>query len=144
MLMGQSRVFYSMSRDGLVPQIFSDVHPRYRTPWKSNLFFCLFVGAFAAFVPGEIVGDMTSIGTLFAFILVCIGVWILRVRDPQAPRQFRTPAVPLVPILGVLVCTAMIFGLGWPNWLRLGVWLVLGLGIYFGYGRKRSKLRAGL
>jgi APA family basic amino acid/polyamine antiporter len=142
MLMGQSRVFYSMSRDGLVPRVFSEVHPKYHTPWKSNLVFFVFVGAFAAFLPGDIVGDMTSIGTLFAFVLVCAGVWILRVRDPNAPRQFKTPLVPLVPILGILVNTAMIFGLGWPNWLRLGVWLVIGLVIYFGYGRAHSKLAA--
>src|SRR5206468_5244044 len=96
MLLGQSRVFFSMSRDGLVPAVFSDVHPRFRTPWKSNLLFFVFVGAFAAFVPEDIVGDMTSIGTLFAFILVCAGVWIMRVRNPEAKRQFRTPLVPLV------------------------------------------------
>jgi APA family basic amino acid/polyamine antiporter len=143
MLMGQSRVFFSMSRDGLVPAVFSEVHPRFRTPWKSNLLFFVFVGSFAAFVPGDIVGDMTSIGTLFAFVLVCIGVWILRVRSPEIQRQFRTPLVPLVPILGILVCTAMIFGLGWPNWLRLGVWLAIGLVVYFGYSRHHSKLRGG-
>jgi APA family basic amino acid/polyamine antiporter len=141
MLMGQSRVFFSMSRDGLVPRVFSEVHPRYRTPYKSNLIFFLFVGSFAAFVPGDIVGDMTSIGTLFAFILVCAGVWILRVRHPEVPRGFRTPMVPLVPILGMAVCAAMVFGLGWPNWLRLGVWLVLGLIIYFSYSRHHSALR---
>src|SRR3954469_3205575 len=101
MLMGQSRVFFSMSRDGLVPKVFSEVHPRYRTPWKSNLVFFAFVGSFAAFLPGDIVGDMTSIGPLFAFVLVCIGVWIMRVRDPNVPRQFKTPLVPLVPILGI-------------------------------------------
>jgi APA family basic amino acid/polyamine antiporter len=140
MLMGQSRVFYSMSRDGLVPKVFSDVHPKYRTPWKSNLLFFGFVGLFAAFVPEDIVGDMTSIGTLFAFVLVCIGVWVLRVRDPNAPRQFKTPLVPLVPILGIVVNASMIFGLGWPNWTRLGVWLVIGLVIYFAYGRHHSKL----
>jgi APA family basic amino acid/polyamine antiporter len=143
MLLGQSRVFFSMSKDGLVPRIFSDVHPRFRTPYKSNLIFFVFVGSFAAFVPGDIVGDMTSIGTLFAFILVCAGVWILRVRHPEVPRQFRTPLVPLVPILGIGVCAAMIFGLGWPNWLRLGVWLVLGLIVYFGYSRHHSRLNTG-
>ncbi len=142
MLMGQSRVFYSMSQDGLVPKAFSDVHPRFRTPWKSNLLFLGFVGAFAAFVPGDIVGDMTSIGTLFAFILVSAGVWILRRSNPEAPRQFRTPLVPLVPILGIVVCAAMIYGLGWPNWLRLGIWLLAGFVIYFGYSRKHSKLGA--
>jgi APA family basic amino acid/polyamine antiporter len=142
MLMGQSRVFYTMSRDGLVPKVFSEVHPKYATPWKANILFFGFVGAFAGFVPGDIVGDMTSIGTLFAFVLVCIGVWVLRVRDPDAPRQFRTPLVPLVPILGVIVNASMIFGLGWPNWSRLGVWLVIGLVIYFAYGRHHSKLQS--
>jgi APA family basic amino acid/polyamine antiporter len=141
LLMGQSRVFFSMSRDGLVPQVFSDVHPKYRTPYKSNLLFFGFVGVFAAFVPGDIVGDMTSIGTLFAFVLVCIGVWVLRVRNPDAPRQFKTPLVPLVPILGIIANGLMIFGLGWPNWARLGVWLVIGLVIYFAYGRSHSKLK---
>ncbi len=141
MLLGQSRVFYSMSRDGLVPKVFSELHPKFRTPYKSNLLFFLFVGLFAAFVPGDIVGDMTSIGTLFAFILVCAGVWILRRRHPEIKREFRTPLVPFVPILGILVCGAMIFGLGWTNWIRLLIWLAIGLVIYFTYSRKRSKLR---
>ena len=140
MLFGQSRVFYSMSRDGLVPRVFSDVHPRYRTPWKSNLLFFGFVGVLAAFLPEDVVGDMTSIGTLFAFVLVSAGVWILRVRDPNAPRAFTTPLVPIVPILGIVVNLAMILGLGWTNWLRLGVWLVVGFGIYFGFSRRHSKL----
>jgi APA family basic amino acid/polyamine antiporter len=140
MLMGQSRVFFSMSRDGLIPKLFSEVHPKYQTPWRANLVFFVFVGAFAGFVPGDVVGDMTSIGTLFAFVLVCIGVWVLRVRNPNAPRQFRTPLVPLVPILGILVNAAMILGLGPANWERLGVWLVIGLAVYFGYSRKHSKL----
>jgi APA family basic amino acid/polyamine antiporter len=134
-------VFFTMSRDGLLPKVFSEVHPRFGTPYKSNLILFVFVGAFAAFVPGDIVGDMTSIGTLFAFILVCIGVWILRVRRPELPRQFRTPLVPLVPILGIIVCGAMIVGLGWTNWTRLGAWLLLGLAVYAGYGWRRSKLR---
>jgi APA family basic amino acid/polyamine antiporter len=142
MLLGQSRVFFAMSHDGLVPKIFSDVHPRFGTPWKANLIFFLLVGVFSAFLPEDIVGDMTSIGTLFAFILVCAGVWILRVRRPELQRSFRTPLVPLVPILGIIVCASMIFGLGWTNWLRLGVWLVIGLFIYVFYGRKHSKLRA--
>ena len=142
MLMGQSRVFYSMSRDGLVPKVFSDIHPKFRTPYKSNILFCVFVGLFAAFVPGDIVGDMTSIGTLFAFILVCAGVWILRVKSPEIQRQFKTPFVPVVPILGIIVCTAMIYGLGWPNWMRLGIWMVLGVIIYFAYGRHKSKLNS--
>jgi APA family basic amino acid/polyamine antiporter len=143
MLMGQSRVFFSMSRDGLVPKVFSDVHPRFRTPWKSNLVFFGFVGAFAAFVPGDIVGDMTSIGTLFAFVLVCIGVWVLRVRHPEIQRGFKTPAVPVIAVLGILSNGLMIFGLGWTNWLRLAVWLAIGLIIYFLYGQHHSKLRKG-
>src|SRR4029078_11343168 len=143
MLMGQSRVFYSMSRDGLVPRIFSDLHPKYKTPYKSNLIFFVLVGLFAAFVPGDIVGDMTSIGTLFAFILVCAGVWIMRVKNPEIPRQFKTPLVPLVPILGIIVCGAMVFGLGWTNWARLIGWLLIGFIIYFGYSRYHSKLQRG-
>ncbi len=141
MLLGQSRVFYSMSRDGLLPQIFSKVHPKFRTPYKANLIILVLVGAFAAFIPGDVVGDMTSIGTLFAFILVCIAVIILRKTEPDLPRQFKTPFVPVVPILGILVCAAMIFGLGWPNWLRLFGWLAIGFVIYFTYSKKNSKLR---
>ena len=140
MLLGQSRVFYSMSHDGLVPKVFSDVHPKFRTPYKSNWLFFVFTAAFAAFVPGDIVGEMTSIGTLFAFILVCAGVWIMRVRRPDIPRGFTVPALPVVAILGIIVCGAMIYGLGWTNWLRLGGWLVVGLIMYFGYGKSHSKL----
>jgi APA family basic amino acid/polyamine antiporter len=142
MLLGQSRVFYAMSHDGLVPKIFSDVHPRYRTPWKSNMVFFVFTGLFAAFIPGDIVGEMTSIGTLFAFILVCIGVWIIRRRRPDVPRGFVVPALPLVSTLGVIVCGAMIYGLGWTNWVRLAAWLVIGLLFYFGYARSHSRLAA--
>jgi basic amino acid/polyamine antiporter, APA family len=141
MLMGQSRVFFSMSHDGLIPKVFSELHPRFRTPYKSNWILFAFVGLFAAFVPGDVAGDMTSIGTLFAFILVCAGVIVLRKSDPDAKREFKTPLVPLVPILGIIVCSAMIFGLGWPNWSRLLVWLVIGFIIYFGYSAKNSRLR---
>jgi len=141
MLLGQSRVFYSMSKDGLLPKVFSDVHPKYKTPYKANLFILVLVGLFAAFIPGDIVGDMTSIGTLFAFILVCIAVIILRKTEPDLKREFRTPWVPVVPILGIIVCSSMIFGLGWTNWLRLIGWLLIGFIIYFGYSKKRSKLQ---
>jgi APA family basic amino acid/polyamine antiporter len=140
MLMGQSRVFFSMSHDGLVPKIFSDVHPTFRTPWKSNMLFFVFTAAFAGFLPESIVGEMTSIGTLFAFMLVCAGVWILRVRRPEIVRSFKVPALPLVAVLGIVVCGAMIYGLGWTNWLRLGVWLVIGLVFYFTYGMNHSRL----
>ncbi len=143
MLLGQSRVFYSMSRDGLVPKVFSEVHSKFKTPYKANLIFLFVVGAFAAFIPGDIVGDMTSIGTLFAFMLVCLAVLILRRTDPLMVREFRTPMVPFVPILGILVCGAMIVGLGWTNWLRLGVWLLIGLVIYFTYSKNHSMLRNG-
>ena len=140
MLLGQSRVFYSMGKDGLLPKSFSDIHPKFKTPYKANLVILAIVGAFAAFVPGDIVGDMTSIGTLFAFILVCISVIVLRKTEPDMKREFKTPFVPLVPILGVIVCLAMIYGLGWTNWLRLIVWLALGLVVYFVYSKKNSNL----
>ena len=143
MLLGQSRVFYSMSRDGLMPRVFSALHPKFKTPYKANLMILVLVGLFAAFVPGDIVGDMTSIGTLFAFMLVCIAVIILRKTEPNLPRQFKTPWVPFVPILGVIVCAAMIFGLGWTNWLRLAGWLAIGFLIYFLYSKKHSKLQQG-
>ena len=140
MLLGQSRVFYSMSRDGLVPPVFSEIHPRFRTPYKSNILFFLFTAAFAAFVPGDVVGEMTSIGTLFAFILVCAGVWIMRHRRPDLERGFRVPAVQVVAISGIVVCGAMIYGLGWTNWLRLAAWLALGIVLYLAYGRRHSRL----
>lgn len=141
MLMGQSRVFFSMSKDGLLPPVFSRVHPKFRTPAKSNILFMVFVSLFAAFVPARVVGEMTSIGTLFAFILVCIGVWILRVKQPDAPRAFKTPLVPLIPILGICTCLFMMVFLPLDTWLRLFVWLAIGLVIYFVYGAKHSKLR---
>lgn len=142
MLMGQSRVFYSMSNDGLLPKAFSAVHPKYRTPYKSNLILFVFVGAFAAFVPGSVAGDLTSIGTLFAFVLVCAGIWVMRVKDPNTKRPFRTPFVPLVPILGMIVCTAMIVGLPGPTLLSALAWMILGLIIYFAYSRRTSKLNS--
>jgi APA family basic amino acid/polyamine antiporter len=140
MLLGQSRVFFSMSRDGLVPRVFSDVHPRYRTPYKSNMLFFVFTGLLAAFVPADVTGEMTSIGTLFAFILVCAGIWIMRVRSPELERGFRVPAAPVVCTLGIIVCGAMIYGLGWTNWMRLIVWLAIGLVFYFTYGKSHSRI----
>jgi APA family basic amino acid/polyamine antiporter len=140
MLLGQSRVFYAMGKDGLLPKAFGDLHSKYKTPYKANLVILVIVGAFAAFIPGDIVGDMTSIGTLFAFILVCISVIVLRKTEPDLKREFKTPFVPLVPILGIIVCLAMIYGLGWTNWLRLIGWLALGLIVYFAYSKKNSKL----
>ena len=140
MLMGQSRVFFSMSKDGLLPKVFSTVHRNFRTPAKSNLLFMLFVSLFAAFVPARVVGEMTSIGTLFAFILVCIGVLVLRKTQPNAPRAFKTPWVPLVPILGICTCLFMMVFLPGDTWLRLLIWLAIGLVIYFVYSHKHSKL----
>src|SRR5467141_1085609 len=142
MLLGQSRVFYSMSKDGLVPKIFSDVHPKFRTPYKSNMLFFVFTALFGAFIPGDIVGEMTSIGTLFAFMLVCAGVWIMRVRRPELVRGFTVPALPVVAILGIIVCGAMIYGLGWTNWMRLIVWLLIGFVFYFSYGKRHSRINA--
>jgi len=141
MLMGQSRVFYSMSRDGLVPKVFSDIHPKFHTPWRSNMLFFFFVAPFSALLPLSIVGRMTSIGTLFAFVIVCAGVWVMRVKNPDQARPFKTPWVPVVPILGMVVNFALMYSLGWSNWLRLVIWLIIGQAIYFGYGRRHSHLR---
>jgi APA family basic amino acid/polyamine antiporter len=140
MLLGQSRVFFSMSRDGLLPKLFSDIHPKFKTPWRSNLMFMVFVALFAALAPIQIVGEMTSIGTLFAFVLVSAGILVMRKTHPEMPRPFRTPLVPLVPILGILFNLALMAGLGAENWMRLLVWMALGLAIYFGYSRKHSRL----
>ena len=119
------------------------IRDRFKTPWKSNMIFFVLTAIFGAFIPGDIVGEMTSIGTLFAFILVCAGVWIMRVRRPDIQRGFTVPALPLVAVLGIFSCGAMIYGLGWTNWVRLAVWLVIGLVIYFGYSRSHSKLETG-
>ncbi|WP_342644640.1 amino acid permease [Mucilaginibacter sp. CSA2-8R] len=140
-LLGQSRVFFSMSRDGLLPKVFSHVHPRFRTPWKSNIVLCAFIAIFAAFVPIRVVGEMTSIGTLLAFVLVCAGILVLRKQQPNLHRPFKTPLVPLVPILGILTCFAMMTFLPADTWLRLIIWLAIGLVIYFTYGRKHSMVR---
>lgn len=143
MLMGQSRVFFSMSKDGLIPRVFSDVHPKFRTPAKNNFLFMMFVSLFAAFVPARVVGEMTSIGTLFAFILVCVGVMVMRKKMPDAPRAFRTPLVPLVPILGIAVCLFMMVFLPTDTWIRLIVWMIIGLDVYIFYGMRNSVLNGG-
>lgn len=140
MLMGQSRVFYSMSTDGLLPKFFSDLHLKNRTPWKTNLVFMVFVSVFAGFVPVSDLGHMVSIGTLFAFSLVCIGVIVMRKSNPDAVRGFRVPFVPLFPILGVVICVALMAGLPIESWGRLAIWLAIGLAIYFFYGMKNSKM----
>lgn len=143
MLMGQSRVFFSMSKDGLIPRIFSSVNPKTQTPAKSNLLFMVFVSLFAAFVPARVVGEMTSIGTLFAFILVCIGVWVMRNKMPELPRSFKTPLVPLVPILGIGTCLFMMVFLPMDTWIRLILWMLIGMDIYLVYGAKHSHLGNG-
>ncbi|MFC4263607.1 amino acid permease [Ferruginibacter yonginensis] len=140
-LMGQSRVFYSMSKDGLLPPVFSNLHPKFQTPFKSNILLSIFISLFAGFVPISVVGEMTSIGTLLAFVMVCVGILILRKKEPNLPRPFKTPFVPLVPILGIVTCVAMMISLPFDTWLRLFVWLFIGFVIYFGYGKKHSKLR---
>ncbi|MCS6991714.1 MAG: amino acid permease [Chitinophagales bacterium] len=141
MLLGQSRVFFSMSRDGLVPPIFSHIHPRYRTPYKSNIIFFIFTALFAGFMPGSLAGDLTSIGTLAAFVMVSAGVWVLRITQPNLPRAFRTPWVPFVPLMGVLVCGAMMLGLDQRTWNGFLLWTAAGLLIYFVYSRKHSVAR---
>ncbi|MGB4885399.1 MAG: amino acid permease [Ferruginibacter sp.] len=143
MLMGQSRVFYSMSKDGLLPKVFSSVHPKFRTPAKNNMMFMVFVSLFAAFVPARVVGEMTSIGTLFAFILVCIGILVMRKKMPNVPRGFKTPLVPIVPVLGIITCLFMMVFLPMDTWIRLLVWMLIGLDIYLVYGAKHSHLGDG-
>lgn len=143
MLMGQSRVFFSMSKDGLMPKVFSEVHSKFRTPAKNNLLFMVIVSVFAAFVPARVVGEMTSIGTLFAFILVCVGVLIMRKKMPEAPRAFRTPLVPFVPLAGIFVCLFMMVFLPLDTWIRLIVWMMIGFDLYLFYGMKNSILNAG-
>src|SRR5690606_26664295 len=140
MLLGQSRVFYTMSKDGLLPKIFADLSKR-QTPWKTNLIFMIFVSIFAGFVPISDLGHMVSIGTLFAFTLVCIGVIVLRKKNPSVERPFRTPFVPLIPILGIIVCVLMMASLPIESWERLGIWMLIGVVIYFAYSKKHSVLR---
>ncbi len=138
MLLGQSRVFYSMSHDRLLPRLFSDIHPKFRTPWRSNLLFMALTGTLAAFAPIQILGEATSIGTLFAFVLVCAGVLVMRRTHPEMHRPFKTPFVPVIPLLGIGFNVVLMFGLGWTNWARLFGWMALGLIIYFNYSRKHS------
>ncbi|MFM9838518.1 MAG: APC family permease [Cyclobacteriaceae bacterium] len=143
MLMGQSRVFYSMSKDGLVPPVFSQLHPTFRTPHKANWILFVFVSLFGGFVPGNVAGDLTSFGTLFAFVLVCAGIWVMRVKNPEAVRPFKTPLVPLIPILGIVVCSGLIYSLDYKTQLMAFGWLLFGLVIYFLYSKKNSVLRKG-
>ena len=139
--MGQPRIFFSMSRDGLLPPVFARVHPRFRTPHVTTILSGVFVAFFAAFMDIGEAANLSSIGTLFAFVLVSGGVIILRRRDPGLHRPFRTPFVPIVPILGMLTCGDLMISLPWTTWVRFVVWLVIGLTIYFLYGRRHSRLR---
>ncbi|MEO7511809.1 MAG: amino acid permease [Gemmatimonadaceae bacterium] len=141
MLLGQPRIFYAMSKDGLLPPIFAKVHPKFRTPYVATIITGTFAGIVAGLFPIGLLGELVSIGTLLAFVIVSAGVLVLRYREPNLHRPFRTPFVPLVPILSILVCGYMMTGLPLDTWLRLGIWLALGLAIYFFYGRHHSKVQ---
>ncbi|HET7583637.1 MAG TPA: amino acid permease [Gemmatimonadaceae bacterium] len=143
MLLGQSRIFFSMSRDGLLPRWASAVHPRFRTPYISSIFVGIFVALFAALIPVSVLGELVSIGTLLAFVIVCAGVWVLRRRDPARERPFKTPWVPFVPIMGILVSLLMMVSLPRDTWIRLIVWLIAGFLVYFLYGKRHSRVGMG-
>ena len=140
LLLAQTRIFYSMSRDGLLPPIFGVVHPRFRTPHLSTIMTGIVIAIAAGLTPIAVLGQLVSIGTLLAFVLVCIGVIILRKTAPEAPRPFRTPWVPIVPILGALICLAQMAGLPMATWERLIIWLAIGLVVDFAYSRRSSRL----
>ena len=143
MLLGQSRVFYSMAHDGLLWKWAGDIHPKFRTPWKSTAVTGVCVAFIGSLVPIGDLGQMVSIGTLMAFVIVCAGVWVMRRRRPDVPRPFKTPWVPFVPIMGMLIALAMMLGLNGVTWLRLVIWLIIGMTIYFTYGIKHSKVQRG-
>src|SRR5262249_37553536 len=144
MMLSQPRVMLALGRDGLVPNsFFGAVHPKFRTPWKSTILTGLFVASMAGFLPLGILAEMTSIGTLFAFVIVCGAVMVMRRTNPDAARPFRAPLVPLIPILGIFTCLLLMFSLPAENWYRLIIWLVVGFNIYFGYGRYRSVMAEG-
>jgi APA family basic amino acid/polyamine antiporter len=140
LLLGQSRIFFAVSRDGLLPAAFSKVHPKYRTPYIPTTITAIAVGLTAAFLPIQEIAELTNIGTLFAFVLVCAGVWILRRIEPELNRPFRTPLVPLVPVLGMFFCAYLMLSLPAVTWIRFFVWMALGFAIYFGYGRFHSRI----
>jgi len=138
-MLSQPRVWLAMARDGLVPPgFFGAVHPRFRTPWKATLLTGVFVAAMTGLVPLRILAELVNIGTLLAFVIVCAAVLVMRRTDPQAERPFRVPLVPLLPVLGIALCLLLMFSLPAENWARLGIWLVIGFVVYFGYGRHHS------
>lgn len=143
MLMGQPRIFYAMSRDGLLPPIFGRIHSKYGTPWMATVITGTVAMFIAGLFPIELLGHLVAIGTLLAFVIVCGGIWVLRHKQPELNRPFRTPLVPLVPILGILTCGYMMASLPADTWIRLAVWMAIGIAIYFLYGRRHSKLNAG-
>src|SRR6202008_3533740 len=134
--LGQPRIFFSMARDGLLPRAFARVHPRFHTPHVTTILTGVAVGVCAMFTSIDEMVDLTNIGTLFAFILVCVGILVLRKREPDRPRAFRTPWVPVIPVLGVLSCAYLMLGLPWITWVRFALWLAIGLVIYFLYSAK--------
>ena len=141
MLLGQTRVLYSMAMDGLLPRkFFADIHPKFRTPYKNTILVGLLAAIVGSVTPIDDIGKMVNIGTLLAFVIVCIAVMVLRKSNPAQPRPFRTPLVPVVPILGILFNGYMMYKLGWVNWARLIIWLIIGLVVYFTYGRKNSRV----
>ena len=142
-LLGQSRVFLSMSRDGLLPPFFSKINQRFRTPVHSNCLFMVVVSLLAGFIPAQVAGEMTSIGTLLAFTLVCAAILIVRKTMPDVPRAFKTPFVPFVPIMGILTCLCMMSFLPADTWIRLVLWMLVGLDVYASYGIHHSKLEYG-
>ncbi|HWF10268.1 MAG TPA: amino acid permease, partial [Bryobacteraceae bacterium] len=145
MLLGQTRVLYSMAKDGLLPtRVFAEIHPKFRTPWKNTILVGLLAAIVGSVTPIDDIGKMVNIGTLLAFVIVCVAVLVLRRTDPEQSRPFRTPWVPLVPILGILFNGYMMYKLGWVNWARLIIWLIIGLVVYFAYGQKHSRVQAAL